>query len=202
MLLMLLLAQKLTGAAILQDAWTKVDHAKAATVSMVRTSEEFKQNASSVSYAFRSGGYFRAKSGQVVDVSNPKQGWTFRADKKIYQVRTPVPTTFKLTSALGLGLIHQGMRTIGDPTPTRWHGWSTLRIELDGRQAMTKDTKLFIFVDPKTHLPIGISANLGSLTQVVEFVDFKLNPPIKDTVFQFAPPKGWKRVTADSGGWK
>ena len=77
----------------------------------------------------------------------------------------------------------------------------TLRIELDGRKQMTKETKLFVFVDPKTHNPIGISGNLGSMTQVVIFEDLKVNPPLSDSLFTFMPPKDWKQVTAKSGGW-
>ena len=72
---------------------------------------------------------------------------------------------------------------------------------MDGTKEMTKDTQLFAYVDPKTHIPIGISANLGSVTQVVLFEDLKINPKLSDSVFTFSPPKGWRKVTSKNGGW-
>jgi outer membrane lipoprotein-sorting protein len=91
---------------------------------------------------------------------------------------------------------------IGMPIKTLWHSRSVIRIELDGRKQLTKETKLFVFIDSKTHLPFGISANLGSITQVDIYENLKINPKILDPAFQFSPPKGWTRVTAGSGGWE
>ena len=86
------------------------------------------------------------------------------------------------------------MPTIGKPEQVKWHGLTALRIEVDGTKTMTKETKLYYFFDPKTHDELGVSADLGSVTQVELFSDLKINPKIEDSVFQFVPPKGWKLV--------
>lgn len=201
MLLGILIAQTLSAKAILNDSWSKVQSARSITVTRIKTTEEVHREAR-IDYSFRTGGYFRAQAGPRVDLSSPKQAWTYQTDKKIYQSRNPVPTNFSLPLAIGLDVVHVQWSIIGDPKAMKWHGKDTLRIELDGRKALTKETKFYVFVDPRSHLPVGISANLGSITQVTIFENLKINPPLKDKVFQFTPPKGWKRVTATTGGWK
>ncbi len=190
-----------TPSAILNDAWSKIENAKSIAVTLVVTTEEFKRE-SRTSYAFRKGGYFRAQSKNLVDVSNPKQAWTFRSDTKTYQSRPPLPKEFNLGDTLGLEFFHAGLSSIGHPTKTTWHGKSVLRIELDGRKSMTRETKLFVFIDMKDHIPYGFSANLGSITQVTVFENLKINPKLDDHIFEFRPPKGWKLVTTSNGGWK
>lgn len=200
MLLALLLAQPLSASAILQDAWTKVNGAKSMTVTLLRTTEEFGHQHRR-KYAWRKGGYFWSQNDAVIDVGNPKGGFTYESDKKIYQVREPLDPYFTLVSYLDLDVLHAGWHVIGQPKPMAWHGKKTVRIELDGRKALTKETKFFLFFDPKSHLPIAISANLGSVTQVSIFEDLRINPQIPDNLFHFTPPKGWKRVTEKTGGW-
>ncbi len=138
----------------------------------------------------------------VTDVGNPKKGWTYRSDKRIYQVRPPLPATFSLLPAVGLDTLQAGLPVLGELRKVAWRNRATLRIELDGRGQMTKETKLFVFFDPKSRLPIGISANLGSITQVIVFENLRINPKIDAKLFRFVPTKGWRRVTAGAGGWK
>ncbi len=195
-----LFAQSVSGAAILKDACAKVDSAKTLTYTSVELTEEFKGE-HRIRYSFKTGGYFRAETPTVIDVSSPKGGWTYRADKKIYQSRPPIDSSFSVAWLKGFDIFHSSSPVIGVPKEVVWHKMPTLRIELDGRKQMTKETKLFVFVDPKTHNPIGISGNLGSMTQVVIFEDLKVNPPLSDSLFTFMPPKDWKQVTAKSGGW-
>ena len=201
MLLALIAAQTLSASALLRDAWNQVSGAHSITVTEVRTSEEFPRD-HLVKYAWRTGGYFRSEAGNVVDVGNPKEGWTYSAEKKIYQVQTPLPVDFSILPGLDLNILNAGWPILSDPIPVAWHKHKSLRVELDGRKALTKETKFFAFFDPQSHLPVGFSANLGSLTQVTIFEDLKINPAIKDATFQFTPPKGWTRVTATTGGWK
>jgi len=201
MVFALVLFQTLSSAVIVEDALRQVDAAEGITVTQLRTTEEFPRN-TRWKYWFRKGGYFRADAGTLTDISNPKEGWTFDSVKKIYQSRKPIPSDFRLTSVIGIDILRAGLPIIGQPKAMQWRGRPTVRVELDGRAKMTKETKLFVFFDPKSHLPIGVSANLGSMTQVVVYEDLKLNPKIEDSKFQFVPPKTWKKVTATSGGWK
>lgn len=198
--LALLLQSAPSATAIVQDALRKIDQADTATVTLVRGIEEFPGR-TRTRYWFRKGGSFRAEAGPLVDVSDPRQGWTYQTEKKIYQSRPPIPPTMSFASIVGLDLLRAGLPIVGAPRQMAWHGHPAIRIELDGRKRMTKETKLFAFFDPKSHLPLGYSANLGSVTQLAIFEDLKLDPKIDGAKFQFVPPKDWKQVTAATGGW-
>jgi len=201
MLVALLVQDSDSATAIMKDAARKLEHAQSIQYVEDRFNEEFRKGVRT-SYWYRSGGYFRAESPTITDISNPRQGWTFRKDKKIYQARPSVGPEFKIAARLGLEFFGPNFPVIGESQSVIWHKMTALRVELDGRKQMTKETKLFVYFDPKTHLPVGISANLGSLTQVTMFENLKLGAAIPASIFSFSPPKGWKKVTAESGGWK
>ncbi len=187
MVFALLFSHALSASEVLHDAWRQVEQAQSISVTKMRTTEEFPKE-SRVRLWWRKGGYFRSDAGALIDLNNPKQGRTYRADKKIYQLRTPLPASFNCLPTIGLDLFGAGLPIVGEAKKLVWHKYPALRIELDGRKQMTKETKLFVFVDPKTHAPIGVSANLGSMTQVVIFENLKLDPKIEDSMFQFVPP--------------
>lgn len=199
MLLALLLSMPPSAEELIREAERKIERAKSITVTMVLTTEEFSKE-SRVRYWYQKGGYFRAESGTVTDVGNPKGGWTFQASKKIYQKRPALPANFRFSSTLGLDVLGSKYPPVGAATNVTWRKRPALRVQLDGRQ-LTKETKLYVFFDPKTRLPIGVSANLGSLTQVRVFENLKVNPTIDPKLFQFTPPTGWRQVTASTGGW-
>ena len=200
MIIALLVLQAPTGAGLLKDACAKVDQAHTLTYTSVQMTEEFGGQ-QRVRYSLKTGGYFRAETPTITDVSNPHGGYTYRTDKKIYQPRPAIGAGFSVASLKGFDIFHGSYATIGVPKEVVWHKKRTLRVELDGTKEMTKDTQLFAYVDPKTHIPIGISANLGSVTQVVLFEDLKINPKLSDSVFTFSPQKGWRKVTSKYGGW-
>jgi outer membrane lipoprotein-sorting protein len=197
---LLLVAQATSAQSLLNDAWSQVDHAKSISVTVERGTEEFPPNTSTKFY-WKAGGYFRAESKATVDVSSPQHGWTYSISKKIYQSRKPVPSDMTLSKVIGVDMFHAGLPVIGEPAPAVWHGRHTLRIELNGKKAVTKETKLFVFLDAKSHLPVGVSANLGSMTQLRIYTDLTIDPQIPDDVFNFKPPSGWKEVTPTTGGW-
>ena len=199
-LLGLIIMQVASPADLLQEAWKQVDHARTLTVVEVKTKEEFPHEVRT-RYWIKVGGYFKAKSGTLFDVSSPDGAWTYDTLKHIYQKRPPIPSNFNLMNALNLDMFSVDWPPIGQASGLVWHGHHATRIECDGRR-LTKETKLFLFIDPQTHLPIGISANLGSMTQVDIYEDLRVNPKLSDEEFTFKPPQGWKEVTAQTGGWQ
>lgn len=201
MLLNLLVAQAITSQTLLQDAWKQVSQADSLSLTFVRTSEEVPREFR-VNYSFKKGGYIRAEDGNVIDVGNPKKAYTYDTKRKVYQVRKSLPPNFSFASMFDLDILNAGLPIIGDAKKMNWHKHDTLRVELDGRKAMTKETKLFVFVDAQSHLPVGISANLGSITQVHLYENMQINPNLPDSMFDFTPPKDWKEVTGTTGGWK
>ena len=184
----------------MHDVKLQVDKAHTIVFTEVKTTEEFPHDSRTHMWLAK-GGYFRAETGKTVDLSNPKTAFTYRSDKKIYQVRDPLPKDVSIASLVGLDLFQSNLRVIGQPKQMVWHKMPAIRVELDGRKQMTKETKLFVFLDPKSHAPIGVSANLGSVTQVRIYENLKLNSTIDPTKFQFTRPKGWKKVTPTTGGW-
>ena len=200
MLCALVLAQAASASSIIRDAWSQVSQAKTLSVTLVKTFEETGKS-STTKFWFKSGGYFRAESSSAIDVSNPTQGWTYSISRKVYQSRKPVPADLSTPQVLGLDILNKNFPILGGPTTVTWHNRHALKIELDGRKAMTKETKLFVFFNPKTHLPIGVSANLGSITQIRLYQDLQVNTDLQDDIFNFSPPKAWKQVTASTGGW-
>ena len=201
MLAALLVCQTNTATTIIASARKQLDQAQSITVTRIRTTEEFPKT-TKTKYWFRKGGFFRSESPNAIDLSNPRHGWTYRADQKIYQSRPPLPTTINPMPVLDLDILSAGLPIVGTVKSTVWHKHPALRIELDARKQMTKETKLFVYFDPKTNLPIGISANLGSVTQVMLYEELRIDPKIDDKMFQFTPPKDWREVTATTGGWK
>ncbi len=192
MLCYILLTSQLSADKIMAEAWEKVSQAKSISVTKLQTTEEFKRDLR-VKFYFRAGGYVRVEKPLLTDISNPKQAWTFRTSKKTYQSKAAVPVSFNINSLLGIEMFNSGLPILSGPSPVVWHNHSTLRIELDGRKVMTTRTKLFVYVAPKTHLPIGISANLGSVTQVTIYENLKVNQPLSDSLFNFVPPAGWTK---------
>ncbi len=188
------LGQSVTAKAILAEAKAKLEHARSVSVTVIVTKEEFPKS-STEKWAFRKGGYLRAEFGDLVRVANPRAAWEYSRSKKTYR-SIPAPTHDvnggDVLNQLALTL--SGFPILSGPTSVPWHRMKTLRIELDGRKTMTKETKLFAFFDPKTHLPLGVSANLGSVTQVMVLKDLKLNPRLDDSLFEFKPPAGWTKL--------
>jgi outer membrane lipoprotein-sorting protein len=201
MILALVLAQALSAKQLLNDAWSQFHNAESMTMTMVITSEEHLRGDLTSKFFWRKGGFLRIEADHEVDVSDTKAAYSYRTDKKMYQVEHPAPADLELVlGQIGIHAFHAPWPVIGNPTPTVWHGFKTIRIELDARKDMTPETKLYVFVNPSTHLPIGVSANLGSETQVMIFKDVKINPTIPHSAFQFTPPKGWKQVTVKASG--
>jgi hypothetical protein len=199
MLWCLLALQDPAGTKLVEDAWSQVSSAKSITVTVLRTSAEFGGE-SRVRYAYRSGGYFRADDGVVIDIGTPNGGWTYSPAAKKYQIRPALPKDYEFAQNNALGAFQGTCPAKSAPVAVTWRGRNVLKVEVDGTK-LTKDTKMFLFVDSKSHYPVGVSANLGSLTQITVFEDLKLDPKIADSVFTFTPPKGWRKVTAASGGW-
>ena len=200
MLTILLAGQMLSSKDILKDSWTKVYEANSLTMTVVSSFEEVGHE-NRIRYAYRKGGFFRADTGTIVDVGTSKGGWTFSTTQKKYQIRPGMPKDFNIAQSSDLSAFQGALPTKGNPVSVTWHKRKALKIELDGT-SMTKETKLFVFVDPQSHLPVGVSANLGSVTQVRLFEELKLNQTIPDALFRFTPPAGWKKVTSSTGGWK
>jgi hypothetical protein len=188
-----------SSAAILKDASEKLAHARTISFTSVYVVEEFPRERRS-KYWLKKGGYFRSEAGPMVDISDPGIGWTYQSKRRAFQIRKTVGRDFDIASVAGLELFRPSQRPIGLPRPMRWHGHDAVRIEVDGTY-MTKETRLYLFVAPKTHTPIGISANLGSVTQVTLFEGLKIDAPTPDSLFSWTPPTDWKRVKPGEGGW-
>ena len=158
--------------------------------------EEFPGRELLIKYWSQKGGYVRAERKGSVDVGNPTRGWHCSEDTKTYSLMPGVEAKFSLESILIPPLDPKVMPTVGVPTDVTWHGRKLLRVEIDGTKAMTKETKMFLFYEPKTYLPAGVSANLGSATQVTIFEDLKLDTKLDPKLFDFTPPSDWKEVKA------
>jgi len=193
MLLALVLMQSSTSQDILEKVREKVARADTITVTVTQFIEEHPKPVKT-KWWFRKGGYYRFESPTSTIVASPSKCCSFKPTGKGYMEFPGAQTDWSLSRETGLGGIGDPttMPPIGEPEMVKWHGQQALRIELDGTKAMTKETKLYYFFDPETHDPIGIAANLGSLTQVTQFTDLKFNPKIEESVFRFVPPKGWK----------
>jgi outer membrane lipoprotein-sorting protein len=188
------LGQGATAKAILAEARAKLEHATSVTVTVITTTKEFPKPTTE-KWAFRNGGYLRAEFGNLVRVANPKSAWEYSPTKKTYRsIPPPTRDVYGGDVLSKLALTLANFPVLGGPTNVAWHGMKTLRIELDARKTMTKETKLFAFFDPQTHLPLGVSANLGSVTQVMILKDLKLNPRLDDRLFEFKPPAGWTKL--------
>jgi outer membrane lipoprotein-sorting protein len=192
MLLALLVGHALTSAQLIAEAVGLVEKAQTATVTVAKLSEEFSSAPYKTRYWFRKGGFYRTESPQGTLICNPKQSWAYLPKGTGYKMYPGAPTDWSLGRELGI-LDLGRFPPIGSPKSVSWHGHPTLRVELDGR-SLTKETKMFCFFDPVSHFPLGISANLGSVTQVRVFENLKLNPKIDPAMFTFVPPKGWKLV--------
>lgn len=179
---------------ILEEARARVQNAETIQVTEVRV--YVYHPSTSTRWWFRKGGFYRCEDSQGILIASPTKCWGVRPDLKGYKVYPGAQTDWSLSKEIGLGDFGDPakMPTIGEPKVLWWQGQTALRIEVDGRATMTPQTKLYYYFDPKTHDPIGVSANLGSIDQVRVYKDLKLNPKIEDSKFRFVPPKGWKLV--------
>ncbi len=194
-MLLALVFQANTSQKILNEVRDRVARASTITVTVTQLVEEFPKPVKT-KWWFRKGGYYRAESPQGTLIASPTKCWSYKPTGKSYMEFPGAQKDWSLSAATELGRFGDPkmMPPIGVPVTVKWRGRQALRIEVDGTKTMTKETKLYYFFDPKSHDPIGISANLGSVTQVTVFTDLKLNPKIADSVFRFVPPKGWKLV--------
>jgi outer membrane lipoprotein-sorting protein len=184
------LAQGTTAKVFIAEALAKLEQAKSITVTVLVTTEEFPKPYR-LEYAYRQGGYLRIDDGHMVQVANPKAAWAFSPTEKKYRPIALLPKGASVVRLLSLDMGLPNLPILNGPTRVTWHGKRALRIELDGRKAMTKETKLFTYYDPNTHWPIGVSANLGSITQVRILEHMKVNQNLSDSMFAFTPPHGW-----------
>ena len=189
-----LLSEAVTSKLILAEVKQKLDHAKSLTVTVISEIEEFHRSKQQM-FAYRKGGYLRIEDGQVVTVANPTKAWAFSTHLKKYKT---LPLPDQRYTAVQIVTVGIDLPILSEPVSVRWHGMSALKIEFDGRQAMPKETKLFGFYDPKSHLPLGISANLGSMTQITIFKNLKLDAPLADSLFTYKPRDGWTKWSEKS----
>lgn len=198
MLLALVLLQT-TSQGIVSQARDRIERADTIIVTVTQVVEEFP-NPTKTKWWYRKGGYYRHESPKGTFIASPEKSWSYRsASEKSYKVFPGAQRDWSLSRQTGLGGVKDlsQLPPIGIPTTVQWRGRRVIRIEIDGTKRMTAETKLFYFFDPATHNPVGISANLGSITQVTVFDDLKINPKIEDSVFRFVPPKDWNLVTED-----
>lgn len=195
-MLLLALVNQVNAKTLLNEAWAKVAHATTVSATVITGSEEFSGK-KQVRYTLQKGGYFRAEQGTVVDVMNPKQGYTYDTAKKIYQVRQPV-SGMKLDKVFGVDLLKDAIPKSQAVERVNWHGQSVFKIPIKDMGQFGTSSTLVVYIDPQTHIPAGISVNLGSITQIRKFVDMRINPKLPDGTFKFAPPKAWKQVNT----WK
>jgi hypothetical protein len=184
-----------TSRQVLDEATHKIEKAQTLSVTALKLTEPCR-HPSQTKWWFRKGGYYRSESDQDTVVASPARRWRYRPTTNEYAVLPGAPTEWSLYKEIGLGNFGfpADMPTIGEPRQCVWFARSALRIEVDARKTMGKDTKLYFFFDAKTHDEIGISANLGSVTRMTVFSDLRINPKIDDSTFRFTPPSGWKRV--------
>lgn len=194
MILFLLLGQLPTSHQIVENFRQKIAKASAVRVTVTYLHEEFPKPFE-VKFWYRKGGYYRTESKQGTLIASPSKCWSYKPTGKTYREFPGAQRDWSIVAATGLGEFDPAfMPTIGRPELVKWHGLTTIRVELDGRKQMTKETKLYCFYDAKTLDQVGISANLGSITQVRIFRDLKIDPKIDEKMFRFSPPKGWKLV--------
>lgn len=195
---LLLLGQVSTSQQILVKAKDRIDRATTLSVTVESFAEEFPRP-EKTKWWYRKGGYYRYENAQGWLIASPTRTWSCKPSEKGYKILPGSQTDWSLSRQTGLGdlLDPALMPPIGGPKRVKWHGRSTLRIEVDGRKAMTKETKLYFYFDPKTHDHLGTSANLGSITQVRIYWNVEINPTIPASKFRFVPPKGWSSGRTD-----
>ena len=187
------LGQEATAKAILDEALAKIEHATTLSMTVVETTEEFPR-ASRTKCAYRRGGFLRLDNRRAVQVASPESAWEYSTSGKTYESLPTLPKDLNAAQALWwLRVFAANLPILSGPTPVTWHALDALRLELDGRKEMTKEAKLFVYFDPATHLPLGVSANLGSITQVKIFEHLQLDVKLRDSLFAFVPPPGWKQ---------
>ena len=192
MLLLLLVGQLSSSHLIVENFRQKIAGASTVTVTVTSLHEEFPKPFDT-KFWFRKGGFYRTESKQGTLIASPTKCWSYKPTGKTYREFPGAQRNWSIVVATGLGEFDPAvMPPIGPPEHVKWHGLSTVRVELDGRKQMTKETKLYCFYDAKTLDQVGISANLGSITQVRIFRDLRIDPKIDPKMFQFTPPKGWK----------
>jgi outer membrane lipoprotein-sorting protein len=195
MLITLVVGQSLSAQSILKQAQDRIARATTITVAVTQVVEEFPKPVKT-KWWFRKGGYYRSESPMGTLIASPAKCWSYQPRGKSYMEFPGAQSNWSLSQETGLGSFGDPtkMPTIGVPKAVKWRGREALSIEVDATKTMTKEAKLFYFFDPKSLDHIGISANLGSMTQVTEFKDLKVNRKIADSIFSFTPPKGWKRI--------
>lgn len=177
---------------LLDEVHRRIEAATSLSVTVTVTTEEFPKP-QTTKWWWKRGGYYRYESAQGIFIGCPTTSWSVKPSEKGYKVLEGVQTNWSLSREVGLDFLSMGLPPIGEPTKVTWHGKQALRVELDGKR-MTKETRMYVYFDPLTHDPLGVSANLGSITQVRIFSDLKINPQIPASMFQFVPPKGYKLV--------
>lgn len=199
MLVTILLIQSTTASEYLIQAKEKIAAANTLTVTVTRLNEEFPKP-TKTKWWFQKGGFYRSESPEGTVIGSPEKTWSFRPTGKAYMEFPGTPKSFSLSQATGLGYFRSisEMPPKGEPKSVKWRGRMVVRVEVDGTKSMTKETKLFFFFDPKTRDHVGISANLGSITQITEFSDLKINPKIPPSMFTFVPPRGWIRISGSN----
>ncbi len=196
MFLALVLLQT-TSQGIVTQTRDRIERADTIIVTVTQVVEEFPKPVKT-KWWYRKGGYYRYESPKGTFIASPEKSWSYRsASEKAYMAFPGAQTDWSLSRETGLGGVGDlsQLPPIGIPMTVEWRGRRVVRIQIDGTKKMTPETKLYYFFDPATHNPVGISANLGSMTQVTEFADLQINPKIDDTIFKFVPPKDWKLVT-------
>lgn len=195
MLTTLLILQALSSRQVLDAFATRIRSAQTLGVTVVELVEEFPKPRET-RWWYRKGGYYRAESAARTVIGSPTRCWMLWPSSKRYQVSPGTAEDLTVSRITGLGDFGDptSMPSIGDPKSVVWHGRRALRIEVDGTKTMTKETKLYFLFDPKTLDQVGVSANLGSMTQVRIYKNLKLNPKLDPSLFRFVPAKGWKLV--------
>ena len=195
MFLALVLLQT-TSHGILLDVRERIERADTITVTVTQFAEEFPKPVKT-KWWYRKGGFYKFESPQGTLIASPEKCWSYRSpSEKKYKEFPGAQVDWSLSKETELGGpgYPSDLAPIGVPTIVEWQGRRALRIELDGTKKLTAETKLYYFFNPATHNPVGISANLGSVTQVTVFDDLKINPKIEDSVFRFVPPQDWSLV--------
>jgi hypothetical protein len=193
MLVTLVLGQTHSSQSILKQAQDRIARATTITVTVTQVVEEFPKPVKT-KWWFRKGGFYRSESPIGTLIASPAKCWSYQSRGNAYMEFPGAQPNWSLSRETGLGSFGEPgmMPTVGAPTKVKWRGRPALRVEVDARKTMTKEAKLFYFFDPKSLDQIGVSANLGSMTQVTEFSDLRINPKISDSIFSFTPPRGWK----------
>lgn len=186
------LAQGPSAKAIMAEASEKLQRATSVTVTVIDSTAGFPQ-ARRAEYSYRKGGYLRIEDAHITRVSSPKAAWAFSAAEKEFN-SLPLSKDSEFLGMLSLGPWVLNLPVLNGPTRAVWHGMPALRIELDGSKKMGKESRVSVYYDPKTHLPLGMFSGLGRNTVEEIFEHMKLNPKLDGRLFQFTPPPGWTQV--------